>query len=132
MPNDVVQELQTYLQNTSTDTLVQKVVLSLAVVVGMLALRYALRRFVARRTKDAELRYRWYKIIGYTTWLLVALLIVAIWLESVGSMATVVAIIGAGLAIALRDPIVDLGGWLYITWRRPLQVGQRVGIDNVR
>ncbi len=132
VPTDVLQELQAYLQATSTATLIQEVFLSLVVVIGMLAVRYALRRFVASRTKDAGLRYRWYKVIGYLTWILLALLIVIIWLDGFGNMATIIAIIGAGLAIALRDPIVDLGGWLYITWRRPLQVGQRVGIDGVR
>ena len=132
VPTDVIQELQNYLQATSAETVLQKVFLSLLVVVGMLVVRYALRRVVDNRTKDPGRRYRWYKAIGYLTWVLIGLLVVLLWLDGIGSMATIIAILGAGLAIALRDPIVDLGGWLYITWRRPLQVGQRVGIDNVR
>ena len=129
---DALQELQIYLQTTSTVSLLQKVLLSLAVVIGLFIARYAFRRFVARRTTDPALRYRWSKTSGYVMWGLIILMIVVIWLEGFGNMATVVAILGAGLAIALRDPIVDLGGWAYIVWRRPLRVGQRVGIDGVR
>lgn len=131
-PTEVLEELQAYLRATSTATLMREIILSLAVVVGMLVLRYLLRRLVADLVKDAALRYRWYKVIGYLTWILIVVVIGLIWLDSFGSMATILAIVGAGLAIALRDPIVDLGGWIYITWRRPLQVGQRVGIDGVR
>ncbi len=129
---DALQELQVYLQTTSTAALLQKVLMSLAVVIGLFVARYAFRRFVAGRTNDPAVRYRWAKTSGYVMWLLIMVLIVAIWLDGFGNMATVIAIVGAGLAIAMRDPIVDIGGWAYIVWRKPLQVGQRVGIDNVR
>ena len=129
---DALQELQVYLQTTSTMALLLKILLSLAVVIGLFILRYAFRRFVAGRTSDAANRYRWSKTSGYVMWGLIVVLIIAIWLEGFGDMATVIAIIGAGFAIAMRDPIVDLGGWAYILWRKPLRVGQRVGIDGVR
>ena len=124
--------MQVYLQSTSTTALLQKVLLSLAVVIGLFVARYAFRRFIAGRTTDPAVRYRWAKTSGYVMWLIIMVLIVAIWLDGFGDMATVIAIVGAGLAIAMRDPIVDIGGWAYIVWRKPLQIGQRVGIDNVR
>jgi small-conductance mechanosensitive channel len=34
------------------------------------------------------------------------------------------------LAIALRDPLVNLAAWVFIIWRRPLEVGDRVQIGG--
>jgi small-conductance mechanosensitive channel len=40
--------------------------------------------------------------------------------------------VSAGLAIALRTPIVNLAVWLFIISRRPFEVGDRVEIGNTR
>jgi small-conductance mechanosensitive channel len=39
-------------------------------------------------------------------------------------------LITAGLAIALRDPLVNLAGWVFIIWRKPFVVGDRIQIGN--
>jgi hypothetical protein len=41
-------------------------------------------------------------------------------------------LLSAGLAIALQDPIVNLAGWLFIIWRRPFVVGDRIQIGDHR
>jgi len=39
--------------------------------------------------------------------------------------------VSAGLAVALRDPVVNFFGWLYISWARPFVVGDRVTITGI-
>ncbi|MCH7761424.1 mechanosensitive ion channel, partial [candidate division TA06 bacterium] len=39
-------------------------------------------------------------------------------------------LLSAGLAIALRDPLVNLAGWIFILLRRPLAVGDRIQIGD--
>lgn len=39
--------------------------------------------------------------------------------------------LSAGIAIALKDPIVNLVGWAFIMIRKPFEVGDRIEIDNV-
>ena len=34
------------------------------------------------------------------------------------------------MAIALKDPIVDLAGWIFITWRKPFMLGDRIDIGG--
>jgi small-conductance mechanosensitive channel len=46
----------------------------------------------------------------------------------VGDVTTFLGLLSAGLAIALRDPIANLGGWAFILWRRPFAVGDRIQI----
>jgi small-conductance mechanosensitive channel len=43
---------------------------------------------------------------------------------------TYLGLLSAGLAIALQDPIANIVGWLFIVWRRPLEVGDRIEIGD--
>ena len=47
-------------------------------------------------------------------------------------LATYLGFLTAGLAIALRDPLVNLAGGLYITITRPFRVGDRIEIAGRR
>jgi small-conductance mechanosensitive channel len=48
----------------------------------------------------------------------------------VQSLATYLGLLSAGLAVALKDPIVDLIAWVFIVWRRTFEVGDRIQIGN--
>ena len=52
------------------------------------------------------------------------------WLGAFTSVATFFGLLSAGLAIALRDPIVNLFGWFYILWRRPFNPGDRITVRD--
>jgi small-conductance mechanosensitive channel len=52
------------------------------------------------------------------------------WLEGIQSIATFLGLLSAGLAVALRDPVVNLVGWGFILWRRPFEVGDRIQIGE--
>ncbi len=54
----------------------------------------------------------------------------ALWLPTVRSVATYFGLLSAGLAIALRDVIQNVAGWLFVIWRRPFVVGERVEIGE--
>lgn len=51
-----------------------------------------------------------------------------VWFKEFQPIATFLGLLSAGLAIALKDPIVNLAGWLFILWRRPFIVGDRIQI----
>jgi len=99
-----------------------------AVVLVLLALRWLVLGLVRRRKPDVRSRYVWRKGTTYVTTIVGILLIGRIWFAAVGSLATVLGLIGAGLAIALKDPVTNLAGWIFILWRRPFRVGDRVQI----
>jgi small-conductance mechanosensitive channel len=50
--------------------------------------------------------------------------------EGFQSVATFLGLLTAGLAIALKDPLVNLVGWMLIIWRRPFAVGDRIQIGS--
>lgn len=99
----------------------------LIVFVLWLAHRLALRQ-IWRRTEDYRLRYQWRKVSTYVAFGLALLLLGRVWLEEFQSVVTVVGLMSAGLAIALKDPLVNVAGWVFVMWRRPFGLGDRIQI----
>jgi len=99
-----------------------------------IALLWALRRVVLaviwRRVDDVRLRYRWRKTTSYILVPAGMLIVGRIWFEGIGPLATYLGLVSAGLAIALKDLVVNLAGWGFILWRRPFEVGDRIQIDG--
>lgn len=105
---------------------------SLAAIVGLWAARRLILMVVQRRLDDVRLRYRWRKTTMYIVVPIGILIVGRIWFEGVGSVATYLGLVSAGIAIALRDPLVNLAGWGFIIWRRPFEVGDRIQIGDNR
>lgn len=101
------------------------------ILLGVLLIRWIMVAIVRRRTDDARVRYAWRKGITYTAGILAVFLIGRVWFEGLGSIATFLGLIGAGIAVALKDPLANLAGWLFILWRRPFRVGDRIQMGNV-
>jgi len=54
------------------------------------------------------------------------------WVNNFKSLFTFLGIFSAGLAIALRDVVINFFGWIYILSRRPFSSGDRIEIDGVK
>ncbi len=103
---------------------------SLAVIVVLWGVRRLVLGVVHRRVEDLHVRYRWRKGTSYVAVPVGILLIGRIWFEGFQSLATFLGLVSAGIAIALKDLLVNLAGWVFILWRRPFQVGDRVQIGE--
>lgn len=91
-------------------------------------IRLVVLRVVYRRVEDVRERYRWRKATTYAIVFFGLFVLVRVWFVEFRALATFFGLIGAGLAIALRDPVVNLGGWIFIVWRRPFAPGDRVEV----
>ncbi len=109
-----------------------KLLLSLVIVLTLWILRRLLVRVVYRRTEDLKIRYRWTKSLKYATALIGILSVGRVWYHGISSIATFLGLLSAGLAIAFKDILVDMAGWLFILWRRPFEVGDRIQIGEQR
>ena len=92
------------------------------------SLRWLILKLVWRQTENLQVRYKWRKISGYAAFVLTVLLVGRVLSEGFHSAATFLGLLTAGLAIALKDPLVNLVGWMLIIWRRPFAVGDRIQI----
>ncbi len=105
-----------------------KIFTSILVIFVLWFLRVLLMRVVWRRTEDIPVRYRWQKTSSYVVVFLGILFVSRVWFEGVQSLATYLGLLSAGIAIALKDLVASLAGWLFIISRRPFSVGDRVQI----
>jgi small-conductance mechanosensitive channel len=83
-----------------------------------------------RRVDDVRVRYRWQKTTSYVVVPLGILIVGRIWFEGFSSIATFLGLVSAGIAIALKDLLVNLAGWAFILWRRPFEVGDRIQLGD--
>ena len=102
--------------------------ISLIGIVFLLFLRWLTLKLVWRQTEDLQVRYQWRKISGYAAYVLALFLVGRVWFEGFHGAGTFLGLLSAGLAIALKDPLVNLVGWMFIIWRRPFAVGDRIQI----
>ena len=105
-----------------------KLLLTTAVVVVLSLLRWAWIAVVNRRRDDPQVRYRWRKTATYSLTVVGLILIGRVWLEGIQSLVTYLGLLSAGIAVALRDPIVNWFGWAFVGWRRPFTIGDRIQI----
>ncbi len=93
-------------------------------------LRQVLLHTLVQRIANSRARYQWRKTVDYLFFLIGFLLIWPIWFRGIQSLATYLGLLSAGLAVALKDPIVNLIAWVFIFWRRTFEVGDRIQVGN--
>jgi small-conductance mechanosensitive channel len=114
------------------DPLLQRRLLfTVAVVLLVWLLQRLVLSVVRRRTDDVRVHYRWKKSCQYSGAATVLFLLGLIWFEGFRSLATYFGLLSAGLAIALKELVANLVGWVFILWRRPFEVGDRIQIGGV-
>ena len=54
----------------------------------------------------------------------------AVWLPAFKQFGAFLGLFSAGLAIALKDPLTNFAGWIFLLFRKPFVVGDRVQIGE--
>jgi small-conductance mechanosensitive channel len=107
-----------------------KVVLTFLILLVQWIIKRILFQSVNKIQSSQTAKYNWRKSISYSTNALAFVGIAFLWSNQFGSFATFLGLLSAGLAIAFRDPIVNMAGWYYIVFRKPFKVGDRVEVDK--
>jgi len=87
-------------------------------------------KIVWQRTENVRTRYAWRKTLGYILIILGVFLIGRLLFSGFQSIATYLGLLSAGIAIALKDIVLNFAGWFFIISRRPFSVGDRIQIGN--
>ncbi|MBN2790247.1 MAG: mechanosensitive ion channel [Candidatus Delongbacteria bacterium] len=93
-------------------------------------LNFIVMRVIKKETKDPKSVFMWGKTISYLRVILLLFIIGRIWLSNFQSISTYLGLLSAGVAIALKDIIANFAGWIFILWRRPFEIGDRIEIDG--
>ncbi|HZH41932.1 MAG TPA: mechanosensitive ion channel domain-containing protein [Gemmatimonadales bacterium] len=101
------------------------------IVLVLLIVRRMTLGLVWRQTHDAKLRYRWQKATTYFVSLIGILMLGRVWFGGFHEAGNFLGLFAAGIAIALKDILVNIAGWLFMVWRRPFSVGDRIQIGTM-
>ncbi len=113
-----------------TEILTRLVLILVTLVVLVVLMRIAQR--IARRTVDDPSRvYRANRIIRRVVGLVAVILVITLLSPDLRGLVTVLTVIGAGLAIALREALLSVAGWMRIVLLSPYRIGDRVQIGDV-
>lgn len=102
---------------------------TLLLVATLFVLLKVVQRIVLWRVVDVTARYLARKTSSYIVGFIGLLIGWRIWLGG-ENMAMYLGFITAGLAVALKDLLGNLAGWLFIVARKPFTLGDRIAIDN--
>ena len=101
-----------------------------AVLLGAWLIRRLNRQILSRTVQNRVVQYRWGKTIAYVTTGLATLFTIAIWVDGLSQVGTFLGLVSAGVAIVLKDILVDIAGWLILITKPPFEVGDRIQIGT--
>jgi len=87
-----------------------------------------LRLLINRYIHDSAVRYHTHKLIIISAYLLAIILILAVFWRRLSGFTVFLGIAEAGIAVALREVILSIAGWLTITLRGLYKAGDRIEI----
>jgi len=127
-----MENTQDILSNTIGNGNLYNILLSLAIVLSLWVVHSILVRLVMRRADDARTRYLWAKGLTYGAVFLGLILVFQIWFSrDLTSFQTFLGLLVAGLAIAMKDIITNVVGWVFLIWVSPFDIGDRIQIGDL-
>ncbi len=119
-----INELINFVENLNP-----KIIYTLLIIAIFFIIKWLLNKIIKHNVNNPSSRYKWRKFSTYTLYSGGLLLLFPIWLKGT-DVVTFLGLFTAGLAIALRDLLSGLVGWIYILWKKPFSIGDRIEIDG--
>lgn len=114
----------------SSPSLTVQIVETLVIILVLWGIRIFAVRLLQRNVETKKTVYKWRKNITYITFFIGALILGQVWFAALGQLGTFLGLLSAGIAIALKDPVTDIAAWLFLMWRKPFDIGDRVQVGN--
>lgn len=114
----------------SYPVLTGQILKTIVVILVLWFIRSLTLRVVNKNVDNKRTVYKWRKNLTYTSAFIGIILVFQIWFSALGDLSTYLGLLSAGIAIALKDPVTDLAAWLFVIWRKPFDVGDRIEIGK--
>ncbi len=114
-----------------TNELSLRLIYSGVVIAVFFIIKILVNRWVYKRVHEPEKSYRIKKSTNTLLVVLSMIVLAFLWSQHLGSLSTFLGLLSAGLAIALRDFLVNFFAWIFIVTRRPFEVGDRISISGL-
>lgn len=108
----------------------ENILSSVVLLISLWVISRLLLRVVSGRLTDIRKLYQWRKTINYIITGLAIVFLTNIWFNGFRSIATFLGILSVGLVVALREPVLNMFGWLFLLWKHPFRIGDRIKIGG--
>lgn len=105
---------------------------SVGIIVVFYVSKNLLIRLLHRRIENSEAYYRVKRLVNGINFFIVSVALLFIWLGAGANFITILGLFSAGVALALKDILLNIAGWLYILLRQPFYVGDRIEISGIK
>ena len=114
----------------------EKLIVTVLVVCVMWVFLYHLGRLFERITipkvgSHAQSRSMW-RLISAAVWMVTGVTLLLTLIGEVSSLILYIGLIGAALTFVLQKPLLNMGGWALITYRRVYRIGDRIAMGGVK
>lgn len=119
-------------KNIGLNPSVQLQIIKTIVILLMTAIFYSsIKKLLYRTIENTKIYYNTKKIISYLAVLFATIIIGRVWFRGVSSLTNFIGLFSAGIAIAMKDLIMNIAGWIFIMSSTPFRVGDRIEIEGI-
>lgn len=111
---------------------VQKFTVTTVLILAVLILGNFAQSWIARNEVNVGHRYNLLRVTRLVTTIFVAILLLSFLFQNLYAAAASFGLISLVLGFALQSPISSFIAWLYIIFRKPYQVGDRIQLKSMR
>jgi len=101
------------------------------IIAGVLVLGAAWRRAIFHYVQETRRRYQFLLFRKIVIWVVVGVIIAFSFVTELGSVATFVGLLTAGVAVAMQNVILSVAGYFFLIGKYGIRVGDRVQIAGV-
>ncbi len=120
--------VNTWLFNSAIGKLVA-IVIGIAIIWTIMKI---LKLRIAGPIKSTDNRYRTRKLLDFTGYFLMILMITIVFSDKLGGLTVALGVAGAGIAFALQEVIASVAGWLAILFAGFYKTGDRVQLGGIK
>ena len=107
-----------------------KIFFTFLIIFVLWLIRFIFLKIIYSRINDVMTRHQWRRTSTYVVVILGVLLIGRFWFEAFQSISTFLGLLAAGIAVALKELIVNFAAWIFILIRRPFELGDRIEVKG--
>lgn len=120
------------MQDLLQNPIARNAVFSAVALMAILLVTFLARRLAIRYLDSPERVFRATRTTRRFGLLLAVVALILIWSPGFGDVFTLLTVIGAGMAIALREVLLAVAGWLRVTLLSEFHHGDRIEVNDVR
>ncbi|MEX2570704.1 MAG: mechanosensitive ion channel domain-containing protein [Gemmatimonadota bacterium] len=110
---------------------IEKLVVFVLFVVFFYILARLAKRAIGRHIEDVNRSHVLRKWVTYAFVVLLLLVAVALFADWLTGLGTVLALMVAGIAVALQDVLKSIVGWIYMSSRSGVEIGSRIEVNGI-